>query len=155
MNTKPLTNHEPYKKLSDLTKNIQCDEYHLKHLIAQENRLKNYSLKANSFFFDFSKQRITKEILDNLILLSKKRRAKELFKEMATGKPINITENRAALHTATRDFSNFQDFYDNPAIIPQIKDVNKKIKSFTEDLHQGKIKGGSQNSLSTLTTSWH
>ncbi len=142
-NTKLLSGHVTYKKLSNLTKNIHCDEHHLKHLIAQENRLQNFSLKAKSFFFDFSKQRITKEILDNLILLSKERRAKELFKEMATGKTINVTENRAALHTATRDFSNSQDFYDNPEIIPQIKAVNNKIKSFTEALHQGKIKGGS------------
>ncbi len=142
MNTTLLTSHDTYKKLSNLRKNIQCDEYHLKHLIAHENRLENFSLKANNFFFDFSKQRITKEILDNLIYLAKERGAKKLFNDMATGKTINLTENRAVLHTATRDFSNSQDYYDDPEIIPQLKGVNKKIKTFTEDLHRGKIKGG-------------
>ena len=60
---------------------------------------------------------------------------------MIQGEKINITENRAALHTASRNFSDTPVFIDGKDIMPEIRHIRQEIKDFTEKIHSGKIMG--------------
>ena len=66
---------------------------------------------------------------------------------MISGEVVNVTENRAALHTATRDFSNDHGIIKDPDVIFQINSVKKKIKKFTTQVHHKKIKGSTEKSF--------
>lgn len=72
-------------------------------LFAQdEQRFERFSLSLADLLFDFSKQRITTEVLDALLALAEERGLGEGIRRMASGEAINNTENRAALHMALR-----------------------------------------------------
>ncbi|MBU1341794.1 MAG: glucose-6-phosphate isomerase [Proteobacteria bacterium] len=132
-----------YKKLNQLSKTIRDKKFHLKNLIQEKDRLEKFSLKSDGFFYDFSKQRITDNVLEELFILAKETRAKETFSKMVSGKIVNVTENRAALHTAARDFTHDRILVDDLDVIFEINRVNKKIKPFTAKIHNKQIKGDS------------
>jgi glucose-6-phosphate isomerase len=54
---------------------------------------------------------------------------------------INETENRAVLHTALRNFSEETLNLDGLNIIPAIRNVQEKMKLFSNDVISGKLKG--------------
>ncbi|MCK5098794.1 MAG: glucose-6-phosphate isomerase, partial [Desulfobacteraceae bacterium] len=82
------------------------------------------------------------------IKMSEELKIKEIFSGMTDGAIVNQTENRAALHTATRDFSNREIFLaDDKAckvnVLPDIIKVNEKIKQFSLKIHDTTIKSES------------
>ncbi len=60
---------------------------------------------------------------------------------MVSGEIINTTENRAALHTASRDISNQFVLQTKGEIKKEISRVNQKIKRFSNDVHHQKVCG--------------
>ena len=129
------------QNLNRLSKTFEDKKFHLKNLIQNKNRLEKFSLKQEGFFYDFSKQRIDDILLHELFDLARETRAKELFSKMASGKIVNVTENRAALHTATRDFTHDTILLDDINIISEIKQVNKEIKKISRKVHNKELKG--------------
>ena len=63
-------------------------------------RSKRYSVEGAGLFLDFSKNRVTDQVMSLLIELAEERGLVEKTKAMFAGKTINNTEQRAALHTA-------------------------------------------------------
>jgi glucose-6-phosphate isomerase len=94
-----------WDRLKQLADRMNLPEKHLKHMLADNNRFENFSLKAAGIFYDFSRQRIDGKTMDLLIELSQFRKLKQRFNDMVSGKKVNVSENRPALHTATRNFS--------------------------------------------------
>ena len=84
-------------------------ENHLKHLVRQPERLEEFSLRGAGLFYDFTRQRLDGGTLKVLVDLARARRVKERFEDMVSGQIVNVTEKRAALHTATRSFSKDSD----------------------------------------------
>ncbi|MGN1393044.1 MAG: glucose-6-phosphate isomerase [Succinivibrionaceae bacterium] len=112
------------------------------HFKADPNRFKNFSLKlGNDFLVDFSKNRIDSKALSLLIDLAKECELESAIESMFTGKKINVTENRAVLHTALRNRSNNPVFVDGKDIMPDINAVLKKMKDFCEKIISGEWKG--------------
>ena len=56
----------------------------------------------NGILADFSRQRVTKDTLDLLFKLAKKAGLEKKITAMFNGEHINVTEDRAVLHTALR-----------------------------------------------------
>ncbi len=139
----PDFSHEPSiaKELSEKAINFETKPYHLNELIQQTNRFSEFSLKDQDFFYDFSRQRIDKEVFQTLIHLAKKTKACQSFSDMAAGKMVNTTEKRAALHTAARSFSKNHLTPAQGDAKARSKKVNNQIKAFSQALHGGKIKG--------------
>jgi len=129
------------------SKRFDDQKFHLKNLIQDRNRLKDFSIKEKGFFYDFSKQRIDKDLLGILCQLARETNAKERFFQMISGEVVNVTENRAALHTATRDFSDGHRIMNNPDLIFQINSVKKKIKKFTTQIHSSEIKSSTEKTF--------
>lgn len=122
-----------WKKLQSLfeqTKNLQ-----LKQLFEEDkNRFSSYSLQQENFLFDYSKNRITKEVVDALLNLAQECQLPQAMRAMQTGQHINATENRAVLHIALRSFQ--QDYQDNgKSVMPLVNEARDKMKAFCNLFH--------------------
>lgn len=100
------------------------------------NRFSDFSLELDGLYFDYSKQRIDNKILDILISLAQKSNIEHKRNQMFIGEKINITENRAVLHTALRKAKNETVKVYGKNIIPEIhktleriEDVSTKIRN--------------------------
>lgn len=144
MNLKPsysIIDLPEWKKLKKHAGIINRKENHLKYLISEKGRMENFSLQGAGIFYDYSRQRVNAETMKLLFALAEKRRIKKQFKSMTNGEIVNITENRAALHTASRSFSSDPVFVNGQDIMTEIFSGRKNIKEFTTKIHGGEIRG--------------
>src|SRR5450631_1964377 len=96
---KPLTQRPAWKTL--VAHHKQIKELHLRELFAaDQKRGEKLTAEAAGLFLDYSKNRITAETLKLLLKLADESGLKPRIKAMFSGEKINITENRAVLHTA-------------------------------------------------------
>jgi len=130
-----------WKKLIQHADIMERPEKHLKHLLADKDRLAKFSLKAAGIFYDFSRQRLDDKTMDLLFELAEILKLKQQFIAMVSGEKINTTENRAALHTAARNFSDNPVFVDGKDVMPEIRKVRDDIKVFASKVHEGQITG--------------
>ena len=130
-----------WRKLIQHAAVIKRPEKHLKHLIVEKDRLINFSLKGAGILYDFSRQRMDDKTMDLLFELAETRKLKQQFIAMVSGEKVNVTENRAALHTAARNFSDNPVFVDDKDVMPEIRKVRDDIRDFASKVHEGKITG--------------
>ena len=141
MNAMKLNEIPVWNKLIQQAEIMERPEKHLKHLLADKDRLEKYSLKAAEIIYDFSRQRLDDKTMDLLFELAEILKLKQQFISMSSGEKINTTENRAALHTAARNFSDIPVFVDGKDVLPEIRNVRDDIKVFASKVHQGQITG--------------
>ncbi|NND79753.1 MAG: glucose-6-phosphate isomerase [Maribacter sp.] len=138
-NTDP-TQTQAWKKLTqhyNTSKNI-----HLKELFAADaGRADKFSTKWNDFLFDFSKNRITKDTISNLLELADEVNLKGAIAKYFSGEAINQTEDRAVLHTALRAKKTDTVLVEGVNVVPEVYEVKEHIKSFTEAIISGSKKG--------------
>jgi glucose-6-phosphate isomerase len=137
----PLNNLPEWKKLKRHATIINRRENHLKYLISEKGRMENFSLNGAGIFYDFSRQRVNAKTMELLFKLAENRGIKKQFKSMTDGEKVNNTENRAALHTASRSFSADPVFVNGKDIMPDMFSVRKKMKEFASKIHNGEIRG--------------
>lgn len=113
-------------------------------------RFDEFSLSFNDLFIDYSKTHVNKTTMKLLIKLAEECNLQEAIEMMFEGVKINETENRAVLHTALRNFSNTSVEVDGDDIMPEIRSVLQKIKSFTQELHNGQRCGFSGKKIDTI-----
>lgn len=105
------------------------------------NRFNEFSVKNDSYLFDFSKNLIDSKTLDLLLDLAEEVKLKEAIEKMFSGDKINETEGRAVLHTALRDFSDKEILVDGNNVKPAVKKVLQHMKAFSETVISGAHKG--------------
>ena len=116
--------------------------YHMRDMFeADPSRADKYSLSAAGLFLDYSKNRVTQEVLDCLFDLATERRLTDKISAMFNGEKINATENRAVLHTALRNFSGKPVLVDGKNVMPDVMETLQKVKAFTESIHNETHKG--------------
>ncbi len=130
---------DSYRSLQKQATRFETPDYHLKQMIKNPERLGEFSLGLPGFFFDFSRQRLDKTVKNILCDLAEERGAKQMFARMAAGEKVNTTENRAALHTACRSFSDPDLIPAEPKIIQQMQKVSRAMRSFCSDIREGSI----------------
>ena len=106
-----------------------------------KNRFDKFSVSFGDIFLDYSKNILTEKTMQLLIELAEEVALKDAINKMFEGDFINETENRAVLHTALRNFSDKPVLVNGKDVMPQIKAVLNKIKTFVENVHSGKWKG--------------
>lgn len=130
-----------WEKLTADAGRLTSQENHLARLIAQPDRFPEFSVTGGGILYDFSRQRVDREIMDDLFALADAKNLKRHFKEMMAGAIVNRTEKRAALHTAARDFSGASISVDGRDVMPEIVRVREEIRTFTEKVHSGALTG--------------
>lgn len=122
--------------------------YYLQKLLHLHKSTDNLRHQTNSLFFfpslitkDYSKNRITEDAWKLLLELANSRGLKEAREQMFGGEHINITEDRAVLHTALRNKSGKPILVDGKDVMPEILAVLDHMKEFTNQVVSGEWKG--------------
>jgi glucose-6-phosphate isomerase len=120
----------------------QIRALHLRQLFASDpGRGEHLALEACGFYLDYSKNRITGDTIDLLIQLAQACMLNEHIEQMFTGRNLNVTEQRAVLHTALRAPKNQEIEVDGVNIVPQVHAVLEKMADFTHQVHSGQWLG--------------
>ncbi|MEM8928425.1 MAG: glucose-6-phosphate isomerase [Bacteroidota bacterium] len=115
---------------------------HLRTLFQNNpERAKQFSIKWENFFVDYSKNRITGETLELLLDLANEVKLKDAIASYFSGDVINETEERAVLHTALRAKKEEKVTVNGINVIPEVFEVKEQIKSFVEAIISGDKKG--------------
>jgi glucose-6-phosphate isomerase len=117
---------------------------------ADPKRTEKMHIEWNDFLVDYSKNRVTDETMHLLLSLAEEVELADAVKKYFEGDIINQTENRAVLHTALRSGDQKAILVDGENIIPEIKDVQAKMKSFSESIISGQHKGCTGKSITDV-----
>ena len=94
-------------------------------------RFSKYSLTQGDILFDFSKNIISDKTLELLFQLAKECQLQDAIKAMFNGEKINVTENRAVLHTALRAPAGASVMVDGQNVVPQVQEVLRRMADFS------------------------
>src|SRR5699024_4142209 len=142
----PRINPTSTKSWRALKKHFQSD----KHLLDKKDKAFFKKELGAQFKVDYQYGLWNKETLGLLVDLADECKLASAINALFSGEKINETENRAVLHTALRDFSSNPIYVDGVDIKPSIQAEREKIKTFTEKLHAGKIKGSTGKKITTI-----
>jgi glucose-6-phosphate isomerase len=128
---KALESH--FKKVSNL---------HLRQLFAEDpKRGERMAVEAVGLYLDYSKNRVTDETLQLLLRLAEEASLQARIDAMFRGEKINLTENRAVLHTALRAPRGASIVVDGEDVVPEVHTVLDKMADFSDRVRNGEWKG--------------
>lgn len=131
-----LTSHPSWHQLNQHQKDMSAVK--MRDLFAQDpNRFANFSLVVDDLLLDYSKHRITEETLQLLFQLARDSNIEAWRSKMFSGEKINLTEDRAVLHTALRNRSNQPVMVDGKDVMPEVNQVLAQMRTFTEQVRSG------------------
>ena len=118
-------------------------------------RAERYSYEAADLYVDLSKNLLSDEILDALLELEQEVGLAERRQAMYTGEHINITEDRAVLHTALRrpkTVSGAPDqlIVDGQNVDDDVHAVLAKVYAFADKVRGGEWKGVTGKPITTV-----
>jgi glucose-6-phosphate isomerase len=115
---------------------------HLRKLFADDpKRGERLTLEAAGIYLDYSKNRITDETLSLLVQLADESGLRERIDAMFGGQHINVSENRAVLHTALRAPKGASVCTDGENVVPEVHRVLDKMSDFATRIRGGAWKG--------------
>lgn len=117
---------------------------------ADPDRFEEFSVSLGSLLLDYSKNRINGETMKLLIALAKEAGLEKARDAMFCGEKINTTENRAVLHTALRNRSDRPVYVNGKDVMPQIKTVLEKMKTFSNAVRDGQWKGATGKAMTDV-----
>ena len=119
---------------------------------ADPARAEKFSFTADELHVDLSKNLITSETVELLLKLAEEVKLEQAREAMFSGKHINVTENRAVLHTALRRPEGY-----TPALTVDGQDVDadvhavlKKIYAFADRVRNGEWTGVTGKRIETV-----
>lgn len=139
----PSTNPTQTKAWAALGAHFEAIKHiHLRDLFKEdESRFGQYHLTDGDILFDYSKNRINNETRSLLLQLADETGVKEAIAAMFGGDNINVTEGRAVLHTALRNFSGNPVMVEGEDVMPAVQKVLAQMKAFCAKIHSGEWKG--------------
>ncbi len=115
---------------------------HLRELFAADpRRVERFSLEACGIYLDFSKNRIGDETLRLLVQLADECGLRGRIDAMFRGDKINVSENRAVLHTALRAPKGASIVVDGENVVPRVHAVLDAMSAFSGRVRSGAWKG--------------
>lgn len=146
---KAFVNTESYRKLQ--LHFTEINQYNLKQLFQTDpERASGFTIHFNDIIFDFSKNRINKNIFDLLCHMADECELSKAIELMFNGAIINEKENRAVLHTALRNMSDAPVFTNGEDVMPDVKKVRAHMKDFCNKVHSGEWKGYSNKKITDI-----
>ena len=115
---------------------------HLRDLFAEDpERAERFTAEGAGLFLDYSKHRITDETLIRLLAIARAAGVEERRSAMFAGAHINVTEDRAVLHTALRAPAEPPLLVDRQDVSGDVHEVLDRMAAFALDVRQGTWKG--------------
>ncbi|MFG2392018.1 glucose-6-phosphate isomerase [Streptomyces lavendulae] len=120
----------------------ELGQTHLRELFeADPERGTKYTLAAGDLHIDYAKHLVTDETLALLRELAAATGVAALRDAMFRGEKINITEDRAVLHTALRAPENVVVKVDGEDVVPEVHAVLRKMAAFSDRVRSGEWTG--------------
>ncbi len=104
-------------------------------------RFDEFSLRLDTLLFDYSKNRINAETVRLLVELARQAEVSKHVEHMFAGEKINVTEQRAALHTALRNRSDNPVYVDGKNVMPDVRRVLGLMRRFSDGIRNGQHLG--------------
>jgi glucose-6-phosphate isomerase len=115
---------------------------HLRDLFAADpGRGERLTAEAVGIYLDYSKNRITDETMRLLIELAAESGVAERRDAMFRGEHINVSENRAVLHTALRLPATATLVVDGQDVVAEVHAVLARMRDFANRVRSGEFKG--------------
>ncbi len=115
---------------------------HLRELFAADPaRFDRFSVQADHFLLDYSKQRLDQHTMGLLRQLADQAGLPTWIERMRAGEPINHTEGRAVRHADLRA---------GDAAPPEVKHVLARLAGFCEQIHSGQWRGFSGDRITDV-----
>jgi len=128
--------HQSWQALDSHYKEVS--KLHLRELFKEDpERGERMAVEAVGLYFDYSKNRVTDETLELLFRLAEEAGLRSRIDAMFRGDAINVTENRAVLHTALRDPRNASILVDGKNVVPDVHAVLDKMAQFSDNVRNG------------------
>lgn len=136
----PLTLRPAWKALEQHY--LQIRDLPLRQQFADDPRRgERLAVEGVGLYLDYSKNRITDETLRLLVQLAKECDLPARIDAMFRGDKINITENRAVLHTALRAPRGARIIVDGVNVVPEVHAVLDRMASFSNRVRSGEWQG--------------
>ena len=119
---------------------------------ADPTRFARFSLSTQDILLDYSKNRITEDTLNLLFKLAHAVELPQKIEALFSGKVVNQTERRAALHTALRDTKTSALTINNKNIKNDIRYTLDKIREFTEKVRNQTWRGCNGKPIRDIVT---
>ena len=117
---------------------------------ADPRRAERYTLDVADLHVDLSKNLLTDEIRDALLDLADQTKVAERRDAMYSGEHINVTEDRAVLHTALRRPESDSLTVDGGDAVVDVHEVLKKVYDFADKVRSGEWKGVTGKPIRTV-----
>jgi glucose-6-phosphate isomerase len=144
--TAPLTERTSWKSLQGHFSKIQG--VHLRDLFSKDpQRGRVFGVEAEGIYLDYSKNRIDHETLKHLFALADESELRPAIEAMFRGDAINITENRAVLHTALRAPRDARIELVGRNVVPDVHEVLDQMSGFCDRLRSRQWKGHTGKSI--------
>src|SRR5580698_6109022 len=115
---------------------------HLRDLFDSDpTRGTRLTAEAVGIYLDYSKNRITDETLALLLELAQESGLAEHRDAMFRGEHINVSENRAVLHTALRLPATATLVVDGEDVVAEVHEVLARMRDFSDRVRSGEFKG--------------
>jgi glucose-6-phosphate isomerase len=140
MPTTPLRERKAWQALERHYADISGQ--HLRDLFgADPARGERLTAEAVGIYLDYSKNRITDETLALLVQLAEESGVPEHRDAMFRGDHINVSENRAVLHTALRLPADATLVVDGQDVVAEVHGVLARMRDFSDRVRSGEFKG--------------
>ena len=136
----PLTEKPSWEALATHYWNVR--NVHLRSLFADDpHRGERMAVEGGGLYLDYSKNRITDETIRLLVRLAEECGLRQHIEAMFRGEKMNITENRAVLHTALRTLKGEHILVDGVDVVPEVHAVLDRMAVFSEQVRSGQWRG--------------
>jgi glucose-6-phosphate isomerase len=140
MPTTPLRERKAWQALERHYAEISGQ--HLRDLFAADpGRGERLTAEAEGVYLDYSKNRVTGETMALLIELAEESGLPEHRDAMFRGDHINVSENRAVLHTALRLPADATLVVDGQDVVAEVHGVLARMRDFSNRVRSGEFKG--------------
>ena len=137
-----------WDKLDQLADTFEPD---LRKMFADDpERTKKFTFQAADLHVDLSKNLVCPTLLDHLLALAEQTGVADLRDRMFAGEHINITEDRAVLHTALRRPATDSLTVDGQDAIADVHEVLEKVYAFARRVRSGEWVGVTGKPVKTV-----
>lgn len=125
------------EQLANETRNDRIADY----FKADPDRFDKMSLRLGELFLDYSKNKVSPQVMDALFEMAKQSPLASRREQMFSGETINVTEQRPVLHTALRNLGEAPIVVNGHDVMPEVRASLEKLRAFTEQVRNGQWLG--------------
>ena len=124
---------------------------HLRDLFGSDSgRGERLTATVADLTVDYSKNLVTDEVLQGLLALAERAGLRDRIEAMFRGDHINVTEDRAVLHTALRLPRDARLEVDGQDVVDEVHEVLDRMGSFSDRIRSGEWKGHTGERIKTV-----